>query len=215
MGASPEAPSSVGQKKAAELMQVSKSSVERAHAIKSKGIPELVTAAQNGDIGLEPARDIAQLPKEQQAEALAKAPPKRKPKPKKKQHRVSNMAEIRARSAAVLNGLVGVSKEEFDPDFKGTAQDFIDQYGHVQLWTKKQYEDSNDKVAFSTWIGNIRDLREPLKKYLEGKPFKPENFEAWLKRGTQPEKRRSEMQELASMIVRAKESIEWLVKFLN
>jgi len=70
--------------KAAELVGSSRASVERASAVLKKGSNEVVKAVEKGKIGLRPASQIAQLPKEQQTEALKQAlAPKPKPEPKK------------------------------------------------------------------------------------------------------------------------------------
>ena len=70
--------------KAAELVGSSRASVERASAVLKKGSEEVVKAVEKGEIGLRPASQIAQLPKEQQPEALKQAlAPKPKPEPKK------------------------------------------------------------------------------------------------------------------------------------
>jgi len=70
--------------KAAKLVGISTATVKRASTVLNKGSEELKDAVENSKIGLQPAAKIAQMPKEQQPEALKQAlAPKPKPEPKK------------------------------------------------------------------------------------------------------------------------------------
>jgi hypothetical protein len=55
---------------AAKLMQVSPRSVTAARAVRDKGVPELVEAVERGDAAVSRAAKIAELPQEEQAEAV-------------------------------------------------------------------------------------------------------------------------------------------------
>lgn len=57
-------------KEVANQIKVGRSSIEKVRYTKEKGIPELVTAIEAGEIAVESARQIAHLPKEQQVAAL-------------------------------------------------------------------------------------------------------------------------------------------------
>ena len=125
-------------------------------------------------------------------------------------------AEIRAKRDAILSGKLPVlTKEQIDPDFKGTDQDFVDKYGYVPIQTKAQIEADADAQSFSAWVAAFRDLRKPMAAYLKIGAFKVENYEKFIaKAGTQERRTRriGEMKELADMVIRIRESIEWLLK---
>jgi len=143
----------------------------------------------------------------------AKARPRSK-KPKSKPDKTT----MRQRREAVLNGLPpfrGLTKEEVDPNFKGTAQDFVDKYGHVQLLTKEQIEKANDQAAFSAWVAVFRNLKGPLSDYLKLGKFNVENYHKFIAKAGNKERRIGEMKELADMVVRTKESIGWLLEELS
>jgi N6-adenosine-specific RNA methylase IME4 len=62
----------VSVSKAAELLNVSERSVHSAGKVQREGTPELRTAVQAGRVSVSAAADIAELPKEQQREIVAK-----------------------------------------------------------------------------------------------------------------------------------------------
>jgi ParB-like nuclease domain len=110
---------------------------------------------------------------------------------------------------------LGLTKEQVDPDFKGTHMEFVDKYGHVQIRTKAQMELDRDQDAFSAWVGGFRKLKGPLEEYLKLEIFKPSNFDIWLKRAGSQERRLAETKELVSLIVQTRENIEWLLPVLE
>lgn len=125
---------------------------------------------------------------------------------------------MRQRREAVLNGLSpfkGLTPQQVDPDFKGSPQDFTDKYGHVQILTKAQREDEADKAAFSAWVGAFRALKNPLREYLKIGKFKVENYHKFIAKAADKEKRIGEMKELADMMVRTRDSIDWLLEELT
>ncbi len=67
--ASIEAPSQV---EAAERLNVSRSSVQRAREVLDHGSPELVSAVERGRVSVSAAADVAGLPKERQTEIVAR-----------------------------------------------------------------------------------------------------------------------------------------------
>ena len=145
--------------------------------------------------------------KEARKRAKAKAPAKAKPTNGKETHgqRIIRM------TSQMKDAKIGLTKEEIDPDFKGTHQDWVTQYGHLRVRTKAQMEAEKDHQAFSDWLSAIRALRGPLKDYLKVGTFTPWNIENWIKKaGDRREKRITEVKELFSMIDKAHQTIELL-----
>lgn len=60
----------------AKIAGVGVRSIEQAKAVQEKAVPEVIDAVKRGDIGLPKAVKIAHLPKDEQAEAIAKPLPK-------------------------------------------------------------------------------------------------------------------------------------------
>jgi hypothetical protein len=61
----------VSQAKAAELLSVSRRSVQRASKVRNKGVPELAEKVERGEISVSAAADIARLAKERQQKIVA------------------------------------------------------------------------------------------------------------------------------------------------
>lgn len=70
----------VSQSKAAEMLNVSRESVQRAHKVKSTGTPELQNAVTSGQSSVSAAAEVAKLPEEEQREVVAEGASGR-PKP--------------------------------------------------------------------------------------------------------------------------------------
>jgi hypothetical protein len=49
----------------------------------------------------------------------------------------------------------GLTREEVDPDFKGTDLQFATKYGHVTLHTKAQIEQDKRAAAAAKWVGEV------------------------------------------------------------
>lgn len=62
----------VSQDAAAEMLNVSRSGVQRARAVIDEGAPELVEAVEHGRVSVSAAADVATLPKQQQSEIVAR-----------------------------------------------------------------------------------------------------------------------------------------------
>jgi hypothetical protein len=58
--------------KAAEAVGVSGKSVSDAKKVRTKGVPELAAAVERGDVAVSAAAAVAELPKEQQSEIVAR-----------------------------------------------------------------------------------------------------------------------------------------------
>ena len=97
-----------------------------------------------------------------------------------------------SRPAPILKSL---TREQVDPDFKGTALQFATKYGHVNLHTKEEIEHNKRQEALSAWLGAVSEFERcgrVMQKALEAvdpatldewmaKPAKTEKFRAWCK----------------------------------
>ncbi|HLH95049.1 MAG TPA: MT-A70 family methyltransferase [Xanthobacteraceae bacterium] len=99
----------MSQTEAAELMNVSRRSVQRAAVVAQKGAPELVEAVTAGKVATEAAAEIAQLPIEEQKRIIASADPKAvkdvakaNRTAKREQSRERKLEQMRAPQAAPL-----------------------------------------------------------------------------------------------------------------
>jgi N6-adenosine-specific RNA methylase IME4/predicted transcriptional regulator len=92
------------QADAAEMLNVSRSAVQRAAVVREHGTPELITAVENGDIAVSVAADLAELPAEEQKEAI-KQPKKAKhaAKAHKRKKREKALAEKTKQAEASLS----------------------------------------------------------------------------------------------------------------
>lgn len=61
----------ISQSDAAELMSVSRSAVQRAHAVRETGVPELSEAVESGKVAVSTAAAIATAPPDEQREVIA------------------------------------------------------------------------------------------------------------------------------------------------
>ena len=139
-------------------------------------------------------------------------------KPKSGKSKQVDTRTMRQRREAVLNGLnplVALTPEQVDPDFKGSSQDFTDKYGHVRILTKAQRDDETDKATFSTWVAAFRALKTPMREYLKVGKFKVENYHKFIAKASDKDRRIGEIKELADMIVRTRDSIDWLLEELT
>jgi N6-adenosine-specific RNA methylase IME4 len=64
------------QEQAADLLNVSADSVQRARVVREQGVPELSQAVSSGQVPVSTAADIARAPKDEQRDILANADPK-------------------------------------------------------------------------------------------------------------------------------------------
>ena len=52
-----------------------------------------------------------------------------------------------------------LTREQVDPEFTGTAMDWVDKYGHVQVMTAEEYA----RERFSAWSANMRGVVKAAK----------------------------------------------------
>ena len=64
----------VSQAEAADMLNVSRRSVQTAKAVLEQGAPELVAAVENGEASISAAAAVAELPKDEQAAVVAEGP---------------------------------------------------------------------------------------------------------------------------------------------
>lgn len=62
----------VSQDEAARMLNVSRRTVQTAKSVLEQGTPELISAVESGKVSVSAAADVAQLPKEKQAEIVAR-----------------------------------------------------------------------------------------------------------------------------------------------
>jgi hypothetical protein len=83
-----------------------------------------------------------------------------------------------ARKAVHLNGL---TREQVDPDFKGTPLEFATKYGHVNLHTKEQIEHHKQQEALAAWLGAMADHERSGREMVTAlAAVDPETVREWL-----------------------------------
>jgi len=68
----PNGLAATSQTDAADMLNVGKRTVKRAVSVRNYGVPELIQAVESGTVKVSPAAVVATLPKEEQAEVVAK-----------------------------------------------------------------------------------------------------------------------------------------------
>jgi hypothetical protein len=134
-------------RQAAARVGASYGSVVRAKAILSKGTEADVQEVLSGKTTL--TQKAESLVQRTPRISKAKPPPKHtqpKPNPTRGPNRV-----IRLHDAPPIKVL---TREQVDPEFKGTPMEWVDKYGHVQIMTAEQYATE----AFDAWASNARAL---------------------------------------------------------
>lgn len=120
------------------------------------------------------------------AAAAAKQPVAERPA---KRRRRGSYGPAPERKAVNLKGL---TREQVDPDFKGTALEFTAIYGQVQLQTKQEIEYNKRQEELMAFIGLVSDHEKTalaittamvdsttLQEWL-GKPSKAQKFRTWV-----------------------------------
>lgn len=104
----------VSQDTAATILNVSRSGVQRARAVIDEGAPELVAAVEHGVVSVSAAADVATLPKQQQAEIVARG----------EKEILEAAKQIRAEKAEVRRAEIARIKES-SPSLPGDKYDVI------------------------------------------------------------------------------------------
>ena len=82
-----------------------------------------------------------------------------------------------------------LTREQVDPDFKGTALEFATAYGHVPLHTKQQIEYNKRQEALMAWIGTIADHERTGRAMLTALPaVDPATLKEWMAKPGKAEK---------------------------
>lgn len=85
--------------------------------------------------------------------------------------------------------ILGLTREEVDPEFNGTPIEFELNYGKVNLRTKDQIEADHQKVAFVAWQKALLECEKPLRELLQASEKLPiELFRDYLQK-RDPDKR--------------------------
>ena len=92
--------------------------------------------------------------------------------------RIPDVMQDKPRPLEVVR-IKGLTREEVDPDFQGTAVEFATKYGHVNLHTKAELEESKRQEALQKWLGGIASHVRTAEAMPA--PPDPETLAAWLK----------------------------------
>jgi ParB-like chromosome segregation protein Spo0J len=134
---------------AANLMNVSHTSVKRARSIKQHA-PELEADVKAGRKSLSAAAD----------EARAKGAAKRQPKVKAADGLTAWKRAMQQREQRALQSKP-LTREEYDPDFKGTGMEFVEKHGKVQPnQTAVEVAARNARVEEIKFLGGVAKLAE-------------------------------------------------------
>ena len=68
-----------------------------------------------------------------------------------------------------FTGLKTLTREQVDPDFKGTELQFRTKYGHVPLHTKEQIEENKRQEELATWLAAVSDLEQAARALVNAK----------------------------------------------
>jgi hypothetical protein len=76
--------------------------------------------------------------------------------------------------------LKGLTREQVDPDFKGTHLEFITEYGHVNLQTKQQIEHHRQQDVLMAWVGLVSDHANTARLLLAAAAVDPATLHEWM-----------------------------------
>ena len=77
--------------------------------------------------------------------------------------------------------LKGLTREQVDPDFKGTPLEFTTIYGHVNLQTKQQINYHKQQELLMAWIGTVTEFERAGRAMLAAlPPVDPAALKEWL-----------------------------------
>jgi hypothetical protein len=82
----------------------------------------------------------------------------------------------------------GLTREQVDPDFKGTAVEFAAKYGPVNLHTKDQIEHNKRQEALMAWLGAVTDHARTAQALLLATAVDPATLQEWKGKAGKAEK---------------------------
>lgn len=86
----------------------------------------------------------------------------------------------------------GLTPEQVDPDFKGTALEFATKYGHVNLHTKGEIEQIKRQEALAAWLGAMADHERTGRAMLATlAAVDPATLQEWMSKPSKAEKLRT------------------------
>jgi hypothetical protein len=106
-------PASLRTSEAASLLNVGTRSVESGHVVLNEGVPELITAVEQGQVSVSAAAEIAKAPVEEQREIVAKGP--------EEVAKEANRIKRETKAAGRTSGAKKVVDEEVLAMIKGTS----------------------------------------------------------------------------------------------
>jgi hypothetical protein len=126
------------------------------------------------------------------------------PLPSRRRQRPAPEIMQEKQPAPVRKGVIlkGLTREQVDPDFKGTSIEFATKYGHVNLKTKQQIEQTKRQEELMAWIGLVSD-HERTARVLLAATVDPDTLRQWMSKPAKAEKLRTWL----SNIERACESL--------
>lgn len=73
-----------------------------------------------------------------------------------------------------------LTREQVDPDFKGTAVEFATEYGHVLLHTKTELEENKRQEALRVWLATVTDHQQTGRAIVKAEAPNPDTLRQWL-----------------------------------
>jgi hypothetical protein len=73
-----------------------------------------------------------------------------------------------------------LTREQVDPDFKGTAVEFATEYGHVLLHTKAELEENKRQETLRVWLAALTDHQQTGRAMVNAEAPNPDTLRQWL-----------------------------------
>ena len=84
-----------------------------------------------------------------------------------------------------------LTREQVDPDFKGTAIEFATKYGHVLLHTKAEIEENKRQEVLSAWLAAVTDHQRTGQVLANAEVPHPDTLRQWLAKPGKAERLRT------------------------
>jgi len=155
---------------AAEKLQISDSTIERAKVILAYGDDDDEREIRAGRRSLFKRSDeLRDQVRAKRKPKVAKPPKRAKPgRPRKNERTTPQLVHDRPPLHDIL-----LTREQVDPEFTGSAMDWVDKYGHVQVKTAAQYA----SMRFGAWARNMMALAKEARRL----PDWPDVDHNWLR----------------------------------